>query len=664
MYIRVGVGGGSGYEIHITTDDTNLYGYTITISKNGTTVGTTAFDNTGEASFSVDETGTYTVSVTYDGNTYSENVVVSAFEVELSAGFVLSSWLTAGDVTGTYANLAAVLADEEAVRKLMTIHAAVDYLASFESTDASVVTILNDNYAAKWISLTDYAMDVLEAAYGTLMGTIGKYGYGEWGITDATTTPPTWGALGNVPVMTSNSAPYGEAISNSVYQNYYPWCAFSKGGSSLPWSPSQTGTTTNTIWLGYKFTNPVDVRKFSIKLNVRTGGQYVVKIQGSNTGDSADWHDASGNITVYSGGQSGKITYDGNITGAGFYLYWRVFFVTANPGASNAVSANVYGLQFYGRTLKVSVPKMSGNTTPYGEAFASSEYSSTFAAWKAFDQTNADSNDCWHATYEANPYLGYDFGSAVVVKNITFRSRNYSPAYPPNTYKIQGSNESKTSGYEDILSGTINNTTANKLFIIDASANNKAYRYYRMYVTANMSASSGTCQVGQLQFYGKDYSEREWDTTHPRRYLYDHGIEFETIARSGHDSAYGNGYTTQYPNFGADGAEIGKNVAKVFYPFVTDEKVDVTDYDTLAVVYEPFNSYGSTTNSQCGRVGATASKNPSDGYYIGTSYTTLLMAKPDPYTIADFSSLNGEYYIGVVTDENNRMDTIKELWLE
>jgi hypothetical protein len=55
-------GGGTSLTIQITTTDTTLYGQTITLSKSGSTVGTTTFDNTGYAEYTVREAGQYTVT--------------------------------------------------------------------------------------------------------------------------------------------------------------------------------------------------------------------------------------------------------------------------------------------------------------------------------------------------------------------------------------------------------------------------------------------------------------------------------------------------------------------------------------------------------------------------------------------------------------------------
>ena len=68
-----------GATLSITTSSSALYGKTITITKGGATVGTTAFSAQGSASYTVHETGTYKCSCVYGGETYeSDDIVVSA----------------------------------------------------------------------------------------------------------------------------------------------------------------------------------------------------------------------------------------------------------------------------------------------------------------------------------------------------------------------------------------------------------------------------------------------------------------------------------------------------------------------------------------------------------------------------------------------------------
>jgi hypothetical protein len=66
--------------LHISTTSQELAGATITITKGGSTVGTTAFPASGtlEVNYTVHETGSYTASVTYSGDTYSDTQPVSS----------------------------------------------------------------------------------------------------------------------------------------------------------------------------------------------------------------------------------------------------------------------------------------------------------------------------------------------------------------------------------------------------------------------------------------------------------------------------------------------------------------------------------------------------------------------------------------------------------
>lgn len=609
VLFRCVTGGAGGFEIAITTEDTDLYGQTITISKNGSTVGTTVFDNTGNASYTVTETGTYSVSVTYDGRTVTETVEVTAFAVDLAMGFVLEKWLEFGDISGTYASLSDVLADEDAVRQLMTIHAAVDYLASFESTDASVVTILNNDYAAKWISLTDYAMDVLEAAYGTLMGTIGKYGYGEWGITDATTTPPTWEPLGNVPVMTSNTAPYGTASAYQVFDG----------------NPSTTASGTD---FSYTFTNPVCVKDFVVKDasgNAVTGGT----LQACN--DGSTW---------------------GTPTDGEYYLGWRVHF---------AASQTVGTVQFYGRTLKVSVPKMSGNTTPYGEAICSAE-GQYQPAWKVFDGIKNDNNSMWlpNRYNVTDEYVGYEFPAPVVAKRMNIQIHSYTAPRASFTAYIEGYDGSAWDTLETITLTA--NTSATHYYNEthhDISGDTPYIAYRLRFAEVIVTSGNNYISVSEMQIYGEDYSEREWDTEHPRRYLYDHGVEVETLTGYRENS----GVATKHPSeleFGIGGQTY--SVAE-FYT----GSIDFTDYSLFRAV-----AGDKITDLLIQRIVTVTpyTANMFDGTQntVATKTTTAGDGSL-PNTISlDVTSLSGQYYamvlVGVATGTNTRLGTIKELWLE
>ncbi len=106
--------------ISISTSLTNLYGRTITVTKGGITVGTTAFDSSGNATYKVHEIGTYTISSTdSDGKTYTKTVNVTTEQAYN---------VTIGTVT-----------------KTITVYGAAGATISFTDTVGSKTVTLNNN---------------------------------------------------------------------------------------------------------------------------------------------------------------------------------------------------------------------------------------------------------------------------------------------------------------------------------------------------------------------------------------------------------------------------------------------------------------------------------------------------------------------------------------
>lgn len=74
--------------VNITTGSEEFYNKTIVVKKNGTQVGTTTFNGSGAASYTAESTGTYSFTVTYDGQEFTESVEVTAqttYSVQLDA---------------------------------------------------------------------------------------------------------------------------------------------------------------------------------------------------------------------------------------------------------------------------------------------------------------------------------------------------------------------------------------------------------------------------------------------------------------------------------------------------------------------------------------------------------------------------------------------------
>lgn len=71
--------------LNITTASSTLYGQSISIYKGSDLVGTTAFDNSGSASFTVHSSGTYKAVCTYDGYPFSTGDIAVTQETAYSA---------------------------------------------------------------------------------------------------------------------------------------------------------------------------------------------------------------------------------------------------------------------------------------------------------------------------------------------------------------------------------------------------------------------------------------------------------------------------------------------------------------------------------------------------------------------------------------------------
>lgn len=344
-----------GATINLTTTTPEFYGQTISITQDGIAVGSTSFDGTGHATYIAPAMGTFVFTVSYGGNDYTATVVVTEQttynkSIDIApAGLDLSAWITAGSVTGhtlnpsSYANFAALEADEAAVRQLMTVHDAVDYLATASAGDSLMEDIINSDVCAKWINISDYAYNTLSANSDikSVMDTADRYGYGEWVIVDSTTTPPTWGAKGNVPIMTANNAPYGTAFADTEYSSAQVAFAVFNGNTSAGWS--STGSAL-PHYVGYTSVNPICVKKVSAIIDGLRTKAY--QFEASNDGFVTK-------TVLYTGtnsdqGRSVPIEFD--VENDNYFISHRILITESWEGTGNRYSSMI-SLQFYGREL-------------------------------------------------------------------------------------------------------------------------------------------------------------------------------------------------------------------------------------------------------------------------------------------------------------------------
>ena len=145
---------------------------------------------------------------------------------------------------------------------------------------------------------------------------------------------------------------------------------------------------------------------------------------------------------------------------------------------------------YFESVLNVKVPKMTSNTAPEGEAFASSYTSAGYEAWHAFNQSVQSP---WFSATGTFQYVGYKFTKPVIVNKVYLDT--YLPGYI-GSMKIQGSNDN--TNWVDLCDFfTVNSYPYNKVL-----NNSTAYTYYRLYATVGSAANSVVMDI--IQFYGRE----------------------------------------------------------------------------------------------------------------------------------------------------------------
>lgn len=600
----------------ISTTSSDLYSQTITITKGGATVGTTAFSAQGSASYTVHETGTYTL----DCEGYTATQAVSeqtTYNVSINAGLDLASWITAGSTTGyplnpsSYANFSALEADEAAVRQLMLVHDAVDYLATASAGDTLMQSVINSDVCAKWINLNDYALDTLSANTDIAdeMDTADKYGYGDWVENNG-----TWGAKGNVPIMTANNAPYGVASAYQVFD----------GNSST----SASGTD-----FSYQSVNPICVKSFDC--------------------------DVSGGTLQYS--DDGSTYTDVPSANTGYHLYHRVHF---------ASSQTVHTLQFYGRELKPLVPTMIDNTHPRGECIESG-HEINHPAYMAF------TSDSWYSNASTNLtndpiWVGYTFDIPSIVKGFRLYDGYATDTWCLKNFVIEGSDDGFTSDIHTLYTSATKGASVTE--VKDVIANSTPYESIRIRCTefnGTISTQASSfygkylANLKNINFYGMDYSEKEFAPNSNRLTIYDHGVEVMTIGTpqtEGSAVAENNGHEM-----------YGKIVAganQQSFAFATQNAIQMDNYNTLNGIVGDriYTTLASTATIVNLMVKASRTYTYSDSTAISTLGITQdeLSSGKLKYSL-DISSITGNAYpiFGTTNGSSpTREGSITEMWLE
>lgn len=633
--------GGSGGSI-VVTCDSEFAGSTISCS-DGTNTMTAVCPSVSpyEVEFMVSDSGTYEISATVSGTTYTTEVVIDLeLEAALEYGFSWPRWVTYGGLDPSdYEDLEEVFSDEAAVRRLMTIHASADYLIDCVTDKLNDIDAFCANDTAmKWIGLRDYVCDGLTAITGVEAKFLASQ-YWERYLKD------------HVPTMTSNTAPYGTAGGANKNQATDYYIAFNGNTTSTQTSDGYISCAENKVadfYVYYKFTNPICVKKLMLMNPLNVQLQLLTfKVQASN--DGSTWTDLGGTYTK-TNTTGGAIEYF-EIENDDYYLYYRVNPLTST-GASTFVS--IQEIQFYGRSLDVSVPVMTSNTAPYGEVFYSSQYTgSSSYAWKAFTQTIGDS-DSWKAgDNDLTGHIGYEFVTPIQPKICLL----YVGAGDGiRTCKIQASNnKTDANSWVDISEViTPNHSNWNEVIL---ESNGISYSALRLLVVTQ--GTTNRAKVEELQFYGVDYSEKEFETGTTKKWLYDHGVELETLD-----------YTTckaSDASISNNGEQLLLNTGSGTYScamLLSNSAIDLTNFNfefiKLGDKYIGPSSSGAFTVN-------VFSQKPYDYNSIG-SYRQTSIVPNAPLTNlrygVDVSAYNESKIIGVGQRSNSIFMSFSEWWLE
>lgn len=494
-------------------------------------------DGSGTYKQYVPSIGAYTIIGTLDGVDISASADVTGYanvDVDITAGNnYYEDWLTAGGfTTATYPTLADLFtedsagANEKAVRKLMTVHASSDILEEWITEEPTAFDdFLSSRIAMKWIGLRDYVFDKLMAIEGIATKLINNET--EFTLSDGT-VKKAWEYIlkDKVPVMTSANAPYGTVNRSSAYQNSQEgWTAFANLASPNVWTQANSDAGKDG-WVSYEFTNPINIRVGAFRSVNHTG--YIgleFKVQYLDESDNT-WKDACDYQTVNDVTDWIYVP----LQDKGYHKSWRMYL----KGYKFLVGG---WCQFYGRSLNVSVPAMKGNNDPFGEVFSNSVMQisgydfSAFQAFTGITVTNTSSTvNRWTAGQnKKDATIGYSFKKPVKVSNIKFTVLTSTQGSCLKNYILEASNDNFVSEVKELYTGSVNNNTTGDGIFVNIDINpDKEYKSYRIKCVDTWQ-SQGYIALSGIQFYGVDYSEREFEDGSTMKYLYDHGVELETV---------------------------------------------------------------------------------------------------------------------------------------
>lgn len=533
----------------------------------------------------------------------------------------------------TYSDISDI--SEQNMRILMSKHASVDYFMEWYNADNSMLDEFTlSEIAMKWIGLNDYICDKLLAISDAESRLLASE-YWEYILKD------------HVPIMTSNTSPYGTASGSNIYESGYDFYKAFDGDDTTMWRGSYN-TSYNASASGYlefTFPNPICVKRV----------KYVVPILGSAKPQTTDIL-----FVGYNGTEEIPLTIasvDGDEYVLNNYVYvtkLRVTVTQKNLDPYARVMPAIATLQFYGRSLNVSVPTMTSNTQPYGEVISNGtpyapSSSEPQLPYEAFD--NKTTTGTWlYTTDGTKPYVGYDFKKEINLKYVYILGNGGSSDSLPHTSRFETSLDGIT--WTPFGTDVVRNNTSNSTDI-RTNAEGVKCRYVRNIVvdTPVVSGKTRTLAILKMNFYGVDYSDRT-----ERTYLYDHGIKFVDF------ESYTITSPAPYSKFEEPNVTIKENEINLNYTSSSSDfegaiygTKSAIDVQGKAYLCGKFNEQGGATMDITLRSSKT------------TYLTTVASFNPHKKNRVDISNVSGNYYLSIELFSRNNIRTninIEELWLE
>ena len=229
----------------ISTNSSLFYGLTITITKDGSNVGSVAFDDQGQATFEAHETGVYMFSVLLPGESrpYTDTKTITV-EEDQTIGVILNPW------TAT-----------------LTLHTdETDFIG-----DTVTVTMNNINMGSAIVGSDGDAIYLAHSS-GTYVMTLQHSDKESYSITlNATTDGGSYSDtitrfIATMAISTTSSEFYGQSITVTFNDNNYDTISFDSSGTTINYQVYKTGT--------YKFILNYSASEiYEQTVNITTNGQ-------------------------------------------------------------------------------------------------------------------------------------------------------------------------------------------------------------------------------------------------------------------------------------------------------------------------------------------------------------------------------------------------------